>query len=150
MNYNLQEGTIKVPTHWQDNTLTVLQATSKEALTFVINRDQMPKGEDPDEYLAAQWKIFPKELNGFKRLDELPIDNPAFYNKTAMEYKWESPEGMMYQINALHLQESQLMSFTFTTAAPWKEHVRQNCLVVLNSFQLRPKVDNSQQKPDIQ
>ena len=150
MNYNLQEGKIEVPAHWQDSTLNVLQATSKDGLSFVINRDKMPKGEDPNEYLAAQWKIFPKELNGFKRLGDLPINNPAFYNNTAMEYKWESPEGIMYQINALHLQDSQMMSFTFTTAVPWSESVRQNCITVLNSFRLRPKDDNPQQNTDTQ
>lgn len=136
MHYHLHEGVLDIPSQWQDNSLNVLQASQTEAFNLVINRDIVPKDNDPKAYLNAQWGTFAKELNGFARLSEHPIDNPEFHS-TALEYLWETPEGVMHQINALRLSNRLLMSFTFTTPRPWTDPLREKCLAVLNSFQAR-------------
>ncbi len=140
MDYTLQEGTLTLPDNWSDSTVNVMQAKTADAMTLVINRDEVPKGEDPQVYAAAQWGVLVDELNNFKRLDEITLKNPAFASNM-LEYRWENEQGMMYQMNALRLEDRQLMSFTFTVAAPFSEVQRQQCLAILNSYAPKPPAD---------
>jgi len=136
MDYRFAEGTLAWPAAWrdfQDQTINVFQLGTLPPLNLVINRDTVPDGESPSAYLQAQRQSFATELSGFKPLTEHPLRNPAFA-VPALEYAWDSPQGRMYQLNALSLSGRRLLSFTFTSPTALSAAVRQHCLALLDSY----------------
>lgn len=75
MNYQMHEGSITLPTGFQDRTVNMFiqDNTLPAALSISVSRDTMLPGEDLDAYVARQVQLIGAQLRGYTVIDQSPV-----------------------------------------------------------------------------
>ncbi|AMA47842.1 DcrB-related protein [Pseudomonas alabamensis] len=75
MDYQMHEGSITLPTGFQDRTvnLFIQDNTIPAALSISVSRDTMLPGEDLDTYVARQVQLIGAQLRGYTVIDQSPV-----------------------------------------------------------------------------
>lgn len=137
--YRFHEGSVQIPRTWTDETLTVLKAPEFEGHNLVVSRQPMPSGVEPARHMEEQRQVIADTLDEFREIgrDELTV---AGRPTTFMEYMWRSPEGVMFQANAMQTVGENLLSFTFTSGRPLTPAQHADIRQILASFVPAPEL----------
>lgn len=140
MQHRFHEGSVQVPRSWSDETLTVLKAPEHEGHNLVVSRQPLPAGVDPTDHMDEQRQVIAEALDEFKELarEDLSV---AGRPSVLLEYMWRSPEGVMFQANAMQTLGDTLLSFTFTSGRPLTHAQRADIRQILASFVPAPELE---------
>lgn len=131
--YQFNEGTLAIPTQWRDESMNVFTFPDDTGGNLVINRTPLPVGIDDDDYYQQVIYQFRSNLKGYQenayQLTELD-NHPAHL----LDYQWQTPEGMMYQLSLLQIRENRLLTFTYTLSQPFSPTQKAGLLSILETF----------------
>ena len=135
MNYQLQEGLLPVPQHWNDETVNVFASNDTDGFNLVVTRVDVPTGMQPEAFYQQTFQQFADQLPKYQDIveGELAIANiPAPYR----HYKWQSTEGAMHQVAVLyvHPETRRMMVFTFSATTEISTTQRENLLTYITGF----------------
>ena len=115
--------------------MNVFTLPDDSSINLVINRATIPTGVTEEEYLAQVISQFRTTLKAYR---ELTIEDITLSEHPAklLEYQWETPEGVMYQLTVLQVYQQRLMTFTYTSTMVFTPSQRQALLEIIYSFSL--------------
>ena len=133
--YRLNEGLINILVNWLVQSMNVFTLPDDSGINLVINRATIPIGVTEEEYLAQVISQFRTTLKAYR---ELTIEDITLSEHPAklLEYQWETPEGVMYQLTVLQVYQQRLMTFTYTSTMVFAPSQRQALLEIIYSFSL--------------
>lgn len=148
--YTLNEGSIKVPTDWNDQSTNVFVDTGPMSTggSFVITRDKLPWGLDLEEYGRREVKKMSKQLAKFKLEEETKLEI-AGLPAQAVQFNWKQSNGtVLHQIIA-YLVYLDNKIFTYTISSPGKmpKATKKGFFDILSTIQFNqqsPVTDNTQ------
>ncbi len=131
--YQFNEGSITLPTSWQDQSMNVFVLPDDSGINLVINRVPVPTGMEDDEYYQQVIRQFQHNLKNYR---EIAQETVTLDHKPAhlLEYQWQTPEGMMYQCTLLQIRHHLLLTFTYTANNPFTKKQRQAMLDIVYTF----------------
>ncbi|MEI7256280.1 DUF1795 domain-containing protein [Dickeya dadantii] len=130
--YQMNEGTLAIPTGWRDESLHVFVLPGDTA-NLVVNRTPIEFGLSPDTVYEQTLAQFSAHLKGYEERAawELTLDGqPA----RGLEYSWRSPEGPMHQVVVMQVRGELLLTFTLTAAGELKDEQKTALLAVIETF----------------
>ncbi|MGC7561041.1 DUF1795 domain-containing protein [Pasteurella sp. PK-2025] len=134
--YQFNEGTISLPTTWQDQSMNVFILPDESGINLVINRVAVPTGMEEDEYYEQVFHQFEHNLKKYRQISKEVVEldeHPAHL----LEYQWQTPEGVMYQCTVLQIRQGILLTFTYTANKAFTPKQRQAMLEVIYSFKAK-------------
>lgn len=136
--YTFNEGTIELPTQWQDQSMNVFVLPDDSGINLVINRAPVPTGMDEEEYYQEIIHQFQHNLKNYREISQEIVqldEKPAYL----LEYQWQTPEGIMYQCTVMQIRHNLLLTFTYTANNPFTKKQRQALLEVVYSYKTTKK-----------
>lgn len=136
--YTFNEGTIELPTQWQDQSMNVFVLPDDSGINLVINRAPVPTGMDEEEYYQEVIHQFQHNLKNYREISQEIVqldEKPAYL----LEYQWQTPEGIMYQCTVMQIRHNLLLTFTYTANTPFTKKQRQALLEVVYSYKTTKK-----------
>lgn len=133
--YLFQEGTLDLPSDWDDQSVNVLAPKSPQAggVSFVISREALPVGLTLPAYTERELKRLGKELPQFALVARHPVTIAA-QEVEAIEARWRSKEGIVHQLMAAIEVGGKVMIFTVTKPHAMAAEVRTYFLDLMTSF----------------
>lgn len=131
--YNLNEGQITLPTHWQDQSMNIFVIPDENKTNFVINRVIVPFGVSDEEYYAQILEQFRQGLKDYQELHyETLLVNDTLSH--LLEYQWQTPEGKMTQLTLLHIIDGKLLTFTYSSKSGFTANQKKLLLEIILTF----------------
>ncbi|WP_268796887.1 DUF1795 domain-containing protein [Pseudomonas huanghezhanensis] len=149
MDYELQEGSIALPTGFQDRTVNmfVLGASVPAPLSITISRDMLLPGEVLKSYVDRQVKMLASKLRGYTLLGKKTVSVSASspIEGVQIDAYYMTDGRPFYQRQAAFLIETgRAIIFSTTAQADFSAEQNQDWINLLASFQPRePSVTNT-------
>lgn len=131
--YRMNEGSIRVPENWRDDSMQVFTVPDDSGINLVINRTPVPAGLDSDSYYAETLAQFQSSLPGFHELARATVTLDGEAAQT-LEYRWQSPEGQMHQYVVMQIRQGLLLTFTVTAPKTLAASQRDYFQQIIQSF----------------
>ncbi|MBP1127142.1 MULTISPECIES: DcrB-related protein [Pseudomonas] len=155
MDYELQEGSIVLPTGFQDRTVNmfVLGASVPAPLSITISRDVLLPAEALKAYVDRQIKMLASKLRGYTVLGtkSVSLSTSAPIDGVQIDAYYMTEGRPFYQRQAAFLIEpSRAIIFSTTAPADFSNEQNQDWINLLASFQPRQpdvtQTDSGQQE----
>ncbi|EPD6619732.1 DcrB-related protein [Salmonella enterica subsp. enterica] len=149
MQFTFNEGRIRLPSQWQDQSMQVLLATDNSGINLVISREPVPQGTLTPELYQDTLALYQGKLDGYTEhaCREITLaDAPAWL----LDYSWNGPEdegnqGRIDQIAVFQRRGDTLLTFTFSASVPLNNGQKAMLLDVITSFTPLPPEDEATQ-----
>ncbi|HKV38182.1 MAG TPA: DcrB-related protein [Blastocatellia bacterium] len=138
--YFLNEGTIKVPESWPDQTVNIFPEPAGDVpqCSLVISRGDVSNGEDLNSYVSRQLDLLEKTLPGMEliRVDDAILDGERARDA---EYTWIADEKKFRQRQVSVRWNQQVLVLTGTVLEDL--YIEQAMLLqeMIFSFKFRPE-----------
>lgn len=155
MDYELQEGSIVLPTGFQDRTVNmfVLGASVPAPLSITISRDMLLPAEALKSYVDRQIKMLASKLRGYTVLGKknVSLSTSAHIDGVQIDAYYMTEGRPFYQRQAAFLIEpGRAIIFSTTAQADFSNEQNQDWINLLASFQPRQpdvtQTDSGQQE----
>lgn len=155
MDYELQEGSIVLPTGFQDRTVNmfVLGASVPAPLSITISRDMLLPAESLKSYVDRQIKMLASKLRGYTVLGKknVSLSTSAPIDGVQIDAYYMTEGRPFYQRQAAFLIEpGRAIIFSTTAQADFSNEQNQDWINLLASFQPRQpdvtQTDSGQQE----
>lgn len=113
--------------------MNVFVLPDDSGINLVINRAPVPTGMSEDEYYHQVIHQFQHNLKHYREIAQEIVqldEKPAHL----LEYQWQTPEGIMYQCTLLQIRHELLLTFTYTSTAPFTKKQREAMLAIVYTF----------------
>ncbi|ECK9504173.1 hypothetical protein SEENIN0B_01115 [Salmonella enterica subsp. enterica serovar Infantis str. SARB27] len=149
MQFTFNEGRIRLPSQWQDQSMQVLLATDNSGINLVISREPVPQGTLTPELYQDTLALYQGKLDGYTEhaCREITLaEAPAWL----LDYSWNGPEdegnqGWIDQIAVFQRRGDTLLTFTFSASVPLNNGQKAMLLDVITSFTPLPPEDEATQ-----
>ncbi|KVM68088.1 MULTISPECIES: DcrB-related protein [Burkholderia cepacia complex] len=136
--YQMQEGTLALPTEWQDKTMNVFvsAATGTEGVSFVITREPLPWGMKFHEYAKAEISKLTRKVPEYVAVatDEVVVSGRAAQTH---EFKWTNNGASIHQQMTMVEYGQIVLMLTFTSPGMISDSQRTQLRDMIQSLQLR-------------
>lgn len=142
MDYQLQEGSIKLPEGFQDRTVNmfVLGNSIPAPLNITLSRDNLLPAEDLKAYIERQVKLIAAKLRGYTMLGKKPaqlsVSNPLAGIQVDAYYLNDGRPVYQRQA-AFEIAPSRILVFSTTSQADFSDKQNESWLQLLSSFEPR-------------
>lgn len=151
MHFTFNEGRIRLPSQWQDQSMQVLLATDNSGINLVISREAVPQGTLTPELYQETLALYQDKLDGYTEhaCREITLaEEPAWL----LDYSWNGPEeegnqGRIDQIAVFQRRGDTLLTFTFSASVPLNNGQKAMLMDVITSFTPLPPEDDATQSP---
>lgn len=151
MHFTFNEGRIRLPSQWQDQSMQVLLATDNSGINLVISREAVPQGTLTPELYQETLALYQGKLDGYTEhaCREITLaEDPAWL----LDYSWNGPEeegnqGRIDQIAVFQRRGDTLLTFTFSASVPLNNGQKAMLMDVITSFTPLPPEDDATQNP---
>ncbi|EBC4879173.1 DUF1795 domain-containing protein [Salmonella enterica subsp. enterica] len=151
MQFTFNEGMIRLPSQWQDQSMQVLLSTDNSGINLVISREAVSQGTLTPDLYQETLALYQGKLDGYTEHACRKItlaDAPAWL----LDYSWNGPEdegnqGRIDQIAVFQRRGDTLLTFTFSTSVPLNKGQKAMLLEVITSFTPLPPEDDATQNP---
>lgn len=138
MQFIFNEGHIRLPAPWQDQSMHVLVSNDNSGINLVITREPVSLGTQNKTLYRETLALYQGKLDGYTEhaCHEMTLaDEPAWL----LDYSWNGPEedgkqGRIHQIAVFQRRNDMLLTFTFSTSLQINEGQKAMLLEVINSF----------------
>lgn len=147
MHFTFNEGRIRLPSQWQDQSMQVLLATDNSGINLVISREAVPQGTLTPELYQETLALYQGKLDGYTEhaCREITLaEDPAWL----LDYSWNGPEeegnqGRIDQIAVFQRRSDTLLTFTFSASVPLNNGQKAMLMDVIMSFAPLPPEDDA-------
>lgn len=137
MNYQFNEGSLKLPPQAQDRSVNMLVLNfGPGGLTLVVSRDVASDGETLDAMMRRQLRTLGSQVKNFKQQEPLAVEVgtaclPAF--QVSISFKQNN--ATVHQLQTMvALPDKAVLVFTLTCAAPLTQEQAAYAQQMLDSF----------------
>jgi hypothetical protein len=138
--YHINEGHLRIPNGWEDETTNVLGWPPKNdesnPFSLTINRDEPEIGEDLNTYVARQLQALEAELIGYQLLRRAPSEIDGLPAEE-VEFTWVSDGDKMAQRQVYVLHRDKVLVFTATVMEEFAADGVQLWETILSNFRFR-------------
>ncbi|KLU25933.1 hypothetical protein EOS_12320 [Caballeronia mineralivorans PML1(12)] len=113
--YQMQEGSLSLPTDWHDKTMNVFvsAATGTEGVSFVVTRENLPWGMKFNEYTANEVLKLAKQVAGYELVEgaDTQVSGRVAYTH---EFRWLNNGKPIQQLLTMVEYGKRVLMLTFT------------------------------------
>jgi hypothetical protein len=137
---NIGEGTLAIPTYWQNASINVYtaQPAGAKGLSITVNRDRLPLGGALQDYVSAQTSKLAGQLKDYRQVhaQAVTIDGRVGH---LLELTWNSPDaGEIHQLLLTVADGQTVLNFAGTSPGKMTSSQRDELGRILLSFRFVP------------
>ncbi|MBD2797163.1 DUF1795 domain-containing protein [Xenorhabdus sp. 18] len=135
--FHFNQGTIMLPTSWQDASILVLNSPDeKSGTSFTISRDSLPWGLAFNQFAAREMAAIGKQLKDYEAIAHEAGELNGFETET-FEFRWCAPNGAVHQLMMMLNAPKEVLIFTGTCQGEMTSAQREQMQVMMATFRLR-------------
>jgi len=142
--FAINEGTIRIPSAWKDESINVLTTAQGNGtgLSFTISRDTLPWGMAFESFAKKEIAAIASSLKDHKQLELLPMQVDG---REAMlsEFSWSSAQGPIHQCMVLTAEQQRALIFTASMPGLISQEQKQQILALVETFRFRSSDDTN-------
>jgi hypothetical protein len=135
--YQMQEGSLSLPTDWHDKSMNVFVsvATGTEGVSFVVTRESLPWGMKFHEYTANEVQKLAKQVAGYELIAgaDAEVSGRAAYTH---EFRWLNNGKSIQQLLTMVEYGKRVLILTFTAPGAISETQKTQVQEIIRSLTL--------------
>jgi hypothetical protein len=135
--YQMQEGSLSLPTDWHDKSMNVFVsvATGTEGVSFVVTRENLPWGMKFHEYTVNEVQKLAKQVAGYELVAGLDaqVSGRAAYTH---EFRWLNNGKPIQQLLTMVEYGKRVLMLTFTAPGTISETQKTQVQEIIQSLAL--------------
>lgn len=131
--YIINEGTIKIPDTWKDESINVLSSENGSGISFTITRELLPWGMGFNDYVKKELSALADSLTEYQEINQSSgqIDK---HETRYLEYTWLSKDGPIHQLLTIIYGENKVLVITVSAQSTLTKSQKSEIINIIHSF----------------